>query len=631
MRLRKELFSRLGRRAVWDTAGYVFPRVWSAGRKFALAMASAGIASAALAPVGVVVLGILAAKVKDLIEGNAAGVHEPGLWILLAVACAFVVVVCNSILRYAKLRLGDELSWRVQREVLEHAARLDLGTIEDRRTQDILERANQEPGRKVLNFAEGLLKVASSAVQLFGLAGVLLWIEPVWSMVLLALGLPFVASNCYLSLLRFHVVRNKATSRRWTRYYAKRLTHREAVPSTKILGLAPLLLDRHRGTMRDILSANQRLYKLQGLANTASAFVSLAALTVVVIFVARKAMAGSLSDAQFATFLFAAWRLRGALAEMAKSLSTLWDAQLSIANTREFLDLEPAFENRGVLRPSVVRGRIELRNVSFAYPRSSRPVLRDLSLTIRAGETVAIVGPNGAGKTTLAKLITRLYQVGEGEILIDESPIDQFDLTALHDHMAFVFQRPARYEATALENIAFGDWRRLLDRPDEVRRITEAARVGEMIEALPDGYDTLLGRMFGDHDLSGGQWQKLAIARALARDPAIVILDEPAANLDVESEYKLYQGIHELIRGRTTIFISHRFSTVRMADRIFVLDEGRLVEQGTHEELVGRGGAYAAMCRIHEATLQIRHNHLPERGFVPTAPPVPNTQLPIDG
>jgi ATP-binding cassette subfamily B protein len=171
--------------------------------------------------------------------------------------------------------------------------------------------------------------------------------------------------------------------------------------------------------------------------------------------------------------------------------------------------------------------------------------------------------------------------------------------------MAFVFQNPTRYEATAGDNIAFGDWRRLLGRPEEVRRIAELARVDEMLQSLPDAYETLLGRMFGDHDLSGGQWQKLSIARALACDPSIVILDEPAANLDVKSEYALYQGIRELIRDRTTILISHRFSTVRMADRIFVLDEGGVVEEGTHDELVRRGGPYSAMCKVHEATLRL--------------------------
>jgi len=605
MRLRNELASRLGRRALWGTITHAFPRAWCAGRKFCLAMASAGILAAVLTPVPIVIVGVLVDTIKEAIDAKTLDPTGLSLWILLAGTATLVVVLCNAVTRYSRLRLGDELTWRMQREILQQAARLDLATLEDRTTQDVLERANQEPGKKIQRFADGLLRVVSSGVEVVGLAGVLLWIEPFWSSVLLFLALPLILSQSYLSLVQFHIRRNKTTSRRWSRYYGRRLTQRDSVPSLKLLGLAPLLLERHRDTMREIVSANQRFYRLQMVANAGSMCVSIAVLIIAVVLLSRRAVMGVISPGMLVTFWIATGRLRGSLAGLATAVSSVWDAQLGIANTREFMDLEPAFENGGTLRPSAIRGEIQLRNVSFCYPRGKRPAIRNLSLTIRAGETVAIVGHNGAGKTTLAKLMTRLYQATEGEILIDGLPIQEYDLEALHDRMAFVFQHPTRYEATASENIAFGNWRRLLDRPEEVRNLAKAAHVDDMIQSLPDGYDTLLGRMFGDHDLSGGQWQKLSIARALACNPSVVILDEPAANLDVHSEHALYQGIRELIRGRTTILISHRFSTVGMADRIFVLDEGRLVEEGTHDELLARGGAYSAMYKVHEVTLRM--------------------------
>jgi len=611
MRLHSELASRLGRRALWRTITYAFPRAWRAGRKFCVAMASAGILAAILTPVPIVIVGVLVDTIKEAIDAKTLDPTGLTLWIVLAGTATLVVVVCNAVTRYSRLRLGDELSWRMQQEILEHAERLDLATLEDRTTQDILERANQEPGRKIQRFADGLLRVVSSGVEVIGLAGVLLWIEPFWSSVLLLLALPFILSRSCLSLVQFHIRRNKTTCRRWSRYYARRITQRDSVPSLKLLGLAPLLLERHRDTMRESVFANQRFYRLQMLANAGSMCVSVVVLIIAVVVLARQAIVGEVSPGMLVTFWIATGKLRGSLAGLATAASSVWDAQLGIANTREFLDLQPEFENRGTLRPSAIRREIRLENVSFCYPRSNRPAIRDLSLTIRAGETVAIVGHNGAGKTTLAKLMTRLYEATEGEILIDGTPIRQYDLEALHDRMAFVFQRPTRYEATALENIAFGDWRRLLDRPEEVRNLARAVHVDDMIEGLPEGYDTLLGRMFGDHDLSGGQWQKLAIARALACNPSVVILDEPAANLDVSSEYALYQGIRELIRGRTTILISHRFSTVGMADRIFVLDEGRLVEEGTHDELLARGGAYSAMYKVHEVTLRMNRKQPP--------------------
>ncbi len=603
MRLRDELSSRLGRRALWGTITYAFPRAWSASRKSCLAMASAGILAAVLTPVPIAIVGFLVDSVKQAIDAQALEPTRLGLWILAAGTATLVLVLCNAVARYGRLRLGDELSCRMQRELLQHAARLDLATLEEKATQDILQRANQEPGKNIQRFADALLKVISRAIEVVGLAGLLLWIEPFWSSLLLLLGLPFILSRSYLSLLQFHIQRNNTTSRRWSMYYARQLTQRGFVPSTKLFQLAPLLLRRHGDKVREIVAANRRLYWFEFVSNTVSMSVSVGVLIIAVIVLARQATLGRISPGMLVTFWIGTAKLRSSLANLGSSMSAAWDAQLSIANTCEFLDLKPSFENGGRRRSSDVRGEIQLKGVSFRYHPDRRPVIHDLSLTIRAGETVAIVGQNGAGKTTLAKLMTRLYQVSDGEILIDGIPIEEYDLEALHDRMAFVFQQPARYEATAFENVAFGDWRRLLDRPEEVRAIAKAVRVDDMIQQLPNGYDTQLGRLFGDHDLSGGQWQKLGIARALACNPSIVILDEPAANLDVNSEYALYQGIHELIRGRTTILISHRFSTVRMADRIFVLDEGRLVEEGTHDALLARGGAYAAMCRIHEATL----------------------------
>jgi len=611
MRLHSELGSRLGLRALRTTIAYAFPRAWRAGPKFCMAMASAGVLAAILTPVPIVVVGVLVDRIKEAIDAKTLDPAGLSLWIVLAGLATLVVVVCNAVMRYSRQRLGDELSWRMQQEILEHAQRLDLATLEDKSTQDMLERANQEPGRKIQRFADGLLQVVSSGITVIGLAGVLLWIEPFWSSVLLLLALPFILSRSYLSLVQFHIRRNKTTCRRWSRYYGRRITQRDSVPSLKLLGLAPLLLERHRDTMRESVVANQRFYRLQMLANAGSMSISVVVLIVAVVVLARQAILGEISPGMLVTFWIATGKLRGSLAGLATASSSVWDAQLGIANTREFLDLQPAFENRGTLRSSGIQREIRLENVSFRYPRGSRPAIRELSLTIRAGETVAIVGHNGAGKTTLAKLMTRLYEASEGQILIDGTSIRDYDLEALHERMAFVFQRPTRYEATAAENIAFGDWRRLLDRPDEIRDLARAVHVDEMIAELPDGYDTLLGRMFGDHDLSGGQWQKLAIARALACNPSVVILDEPAANLDVGSEYALYRGIHELIRGRTTILISHRFSTVGMADRIFVLDEGRLVEEGTHDELLARGGTYSAMYKVHEVTLRMNRKRPP--------------------
>jgi ATP-binding cassette subfamily B protein len=441
---------------------------------------------------------------------------------------------------------------------------------------------------------------------------VLAVIEPLIILVLLAIALPYIFFQWRLTKSRYMLIFNRVTKWRWTRYFVTQMTNHGSVPEVKMLGLAPLLRQRSRQVMVDFRDENRRVYWRIYRGSTVFATISAIAFFVTFARVVLRAVGGGLTIGDVAVYGGAMARLRSSLDNMVATSTGAMESALHITNLQRFFAIEPTIQREAVTPVPVYTGTeqplcgdIRLENVCFTYPGASQPTLRDLSLQISQGETVAIVGRNGAGKTTLVKLLARLYDPTEGVILFDGRNLRDWPVTYLHQHVSFVFQHFGRYEASAAENIAYGDWPRLLHDRSQVELVARQAGVEEMVAHMPNGYDTFLGRLFGEYNLSGGQWQRIAIARAFARPAALLILDEPTSNLDAQAEYGIFSDFRKLAEGRTTILISHRFSTVRIADRILVMENGRITESGTHDELVALGCHYAQLYNLHRLQMDL--------------------------
>ncbi len=567
----------------------------------------------AFVPVAILWVGklIIDAVIAD-IQASAQGV--PVDWQLLGGLVALELLIAVTGEGLARLSalieslLGDLFSNRISVRLLQHAATLDLSQFEDPDTYDHLERARRQTVGRI-GMLSLVLSMVQSLITLVSLSAALILYVP-WLLVLLAvsvipsfLGETHFASLGYSLLFRWTPERRQLDYLRWVG------ATDTTVKEVKLFGLAPFLTGRYANLAEKFYQENKQLSTRRATVSTLLALIGsvgyYAAYGIIIYLtvIGHRSAAGVFTIGVL-TFLAGSFRQsRDLIQGLLMSLSQVYEQALYLSDLFVFFELQPKIMSRpgAIPVPRPIRQGFVFENVGFKYPQSGLYAVRNLSFTLRPDESVALVGENGAGKTTLVKLLARLYDPDEGRIMLDGVDLREYDVDSLRANIGVIFQDFVRYDMVMRENIGVGQIAKIEERP-LIERAAERSLADTVAKRLKNGMDQQLGRRFdGGVELSGGEWQKVALGRAYMRDAQVIILDEPTAALDARAEYEVFLRFTELSRDRIAVLISHRFSTVRMANRILVLQKGLLIEEGTHEELLVKGGQYAELFNLQAA------------------------------
>ncbi len=550
---------------------------------------------------------------KLIIDGVIAGMaaahagRTPDWWHLATLVGLElgIAVVGEGLARLSSLLeslLGDLFANRLSVRLMEHAATLDLAQFEDAEIYDHLERARRQTTGRIGLFTL-LLGTAQDLITLASLVGVLL-VQLPWLLLLLTIAvLPAFLGEAHFASLGYSLLFSWTPERRLLDYLRYMGASDESAKEVKLFGLSKFLVGRYADLSDKFYQENKKLAVRRNIVSTLLVTLGTLGYYGAYVVIIYRTVLGVFSIGTL-TFLAGSFRQsRDLIQRVLLALSQIYEQSLYLSDLFTFFDVRPTVVSQPGARavPRPIRTGFQFENVGFRYPGSQRWAVRHLSFTFEPHERIALVGENGAGKTTLVKLLARLYDPDEGRILLDGVDLRDYDLDSLRKNIGIIFQDFVRYDFILRENIGVSQVEAL----DDDARIREAARrslADSVAQRVPQGFDQMLGRRFDNGvELSGGEWQKVALARAYMRDAQVLILDEPTAALDARAEYEVFLRFAELTKGRMAVLISHRFSTVRMADRILVLKGGELVDDGTHEELLARGGLYAELFSLQAA------------------------------
>jgi ATP-binding cassette, subfamily B, bacterial len=558
----------------------------------------------ALLPIGLL---WVAKLIIDIIVGTVS-THapvQPRLWWLVAAEFGLAVTggILARLIDYFDSLLADKYTRHVSIEVMKHASALDLITYEDPAFYDRLERARVQATDR-LGMIQSIGRLVQQVITTISLSISILIFSP-WLLLLLIAGvIPAFLGESHFAFVGYAKNFRQTPVRRQLDYLRVLGGSREAAKELKLFGLRKFLVDRFARLSDQIYQENVSLARRRLIAGAGLSLIGTAGYYAAYVLVIWRTVTGALTIGTLTFLSGAILQASSNIQQIFSTLSSIADQALFLTDLLAFFQMQPTIRSKpnALPAPRPIRGGFEFRNVSFRYPGTARLVLENLSLELRPAERVALIGENGQGKTTIVKLLTRLYDPVEGQILLDGVDLREYDLDDLYREIGVIFQDFMRYDMTARENIAVGRIE-AVDNLPLLQAAAQKAMADGLIRRLPDDYGQMLGRRFdGGVDLSGGEWQRVALARAYLRDAQVLILDEPTAALDARSEYEVFRQFAELTAGKLALFISHRFSTVRMADRILVLDDGKVVEDGSHEQLCRLGRRYSEMFELQASS-----------------------------
>ena len=539
--------------------------------------------------------------VRAAASGLAADRQEVVRYVLIEAVIMALLVGVRRAHGLVKSLLYARLGYRVHLDLLDKAQTLDLQQVEDPRSQSLLQQAKREAASRPFNLVNRAFLVLQHSVALVIYAALLLSFSPLALGVIVLAGLPAFAVEAWFSGKVFRFYHSKTPAMRERAYLESLLTRDDFAKEVLHFELGKALRERYRTLFRLLFGKDQRLQVRRGAWGFALSLLSSAAFYGAYVWTALSAIDGRISLGEMTMYLALFRQGQNSLATLLGAIGGMYEDVLYVSQLHNFLGLAGA-SHRGTARAGVTPGAgIRCDRVTFTYPGGRRPAVAGVSCHLRPGQRLGIVGANGSGKTTLVKLLAGLYRPDSGRVLLDGTDLRDWRLASLRRRIGILFQGFLRYKLTAGENIAAGD--QLRTEEELMRRAARLGLASELIAELPEGLGTRLGKRHDDgRELSGGQWQRLALARAFMREKAdILILDEPTSALDAATEAGIFAHIREVAGERMTVIVSHRLATVRHADHILVLDHGRVVEEGTHEELIATGGLYARLFHLQAA------------------------------